>query len=54
MVAVNHLPEISGAQLITLGVGDVELGGYAWWDYCTAPAILLLHGWGEALSATLR
>lgn len=50
MAAVNHLPEISGALPIRLGVGDVELGGYAWWDDSTAPAILLLHGWGEDAS----
>lgn len=50
MVAVNHLPAISGAQLITLGVGDVELGGYTWWGDSIAPAILLLHGWGEGAS----
>lgn len=50
MVAVNHLPEMDGALPVTLGLGDVELGGYTWWDDSIAPAILLLHGWGEDAS----
>ncbi len=50
MVALNHLPDIGGALPVTLDVGDVELGGYTWWDDSIAPAILLLHGWGEDAS----
>lgn len=50
MVAVNQLPEIDGAVPVTLDLGDVELGGYAWWDDRLAPAILLVHGWGEDAS----
>lgn len=50
MAAVNHLPDIGGALPVTLDAGDVELGGYTWWDDSVAPAILLLHGWGEDAS----
>ena len=50
MVAMNHLSDIDGALPVRLGLGDVELGGYAWWDDSIAPAILLLHGWGEDAS----
>lgn len=47
---MNHLPELGGTLPLTLDLDDVELGGYAWWDDSMAPAILLLHGWGEDAS----
>ncbi|PZP13015.1 MAG: alpha/beta hydrolase, partial [Brachybacterium faecium] len=47
---VIRLPDISGAQPLSLALGDVMLGGYAWWGGNLAPAILLLHGWGEDAS----
>lgn len=47
---MNRLPEIAGTPPITLDVGDIELGGYAWWVDHVAPAVLLLHGWGEDAS----
>lgn len=46
----THLPEIAAAKPVTLGFGDVELGGYAWWGDHSAPAVLILHGWGEDAS----
>lgn len=50
MPVVNRLPDIAEAQPVLIASGDVELGGYAWWDDGNAPAILLLHGWGEDAS----
>lgn len=50
MVEVNRLPDIGGSVPVTLSVGDVELGGYTWWNDSIAPAVLLLHGWGEDAS----
>lgn len=50
MAVVNRRPDIRGARPVSLACGDVELGGYAWWDEGIAPAILLLHGWGEDAS----
>ena len=46
----HRLPDIRGARPLSLALGEVELGGYAWWDEGVAPAILLLHGWGEDAS----
>lgn len=51
MAVVTRLPDISGARPVYLALGDVELGGYAWWGDGVAPAILLLHGWGEDASS---
>ncbi|WP_394214374.1 alpha/beta hydrolase family protein [Brachybacterium vulturis] len=50
MTAVNRLPIIDGARPMSLAMGDVELGGYTWWSDCGAPAVLLVHGWGEDAS----
>lgn len=50
MIGANQLPEIYGALPFTLDTGDVELGGYTWWEDGVAPAVLLLHGWGEDAS----
>lgn len=50
MVGASRLPEIAGALPVTVDVGDVELGGYTWWNDRVAPAVLLLHGWGEDAS----
>lgn len=50
MSPVNRLPDMDGALPITLDLDEVELGGYAWWEGSLAPAILLLHGWGEDAS----
>lgn len=47
---MNGQPDIGGAQPVLIASGDVELGGYAWWDDGNAPAIVLLHGWGEDAS----
>lgn len=50
MAVLNRLPDIGGSQPVSLTFGDVELGGYAFWDEADAPAVLLLHGWGEDAS----
>lgn len=50
MDVVTRLPDISGARPVSLALGEVELGGYAWWGDDVAPTILLLHGWGEDAS----
>ncbi|WP_300342524.1 alpha/beta fold hydrolase [Nesterenkonia sp.] len=47
---MNRLPAIEGAEPLLLDVADVQLGGYAWWSQRSAPAVLLLHGWGEDAS----
>ena len=44
------LPRLPGAVPVLLEFEDVQLGGYAWWCDRQAPAILLLHGWGEDAS----
>ena len=44
------LPRLPGAVPVLLEFEDVQLGGYAWWRDRQAPAILLLHGWGEDAS----
>lgn len=50
MTGTSELPAISGAEFVTLDFDDVTLGGYAWWTDDRAPAVLLLHGWGEDAS----
>ena len=44
------LPRLPGAVPVLLEFEDVQLGGYSWWRDRQAPAILLLHGWGEDAS----
>lgn len=44
------LPALPDATLVSLVFDDVQLGGYAWWGTRAAPAVLLLHGWGEDAS----
>lgn len=44
------LPPLPGAARLTLPLGDVTLGGYLWEQPRPAPAVLLLHGWGQDAS----
>ena len=44
------LPRLPAAVPVLLEFEDVQLGGYSWWRDRQAPAILLLHGWGEDAS----
>lgn len=44
------LPVLEGADLLSLTFPGVTLGGYAWWQSHVAPALLLLHGWGQDAS----
>lgn len=57
------LPPLPGTERLRLrlpglapagpGLGEMALGGYAWWagGAGTAPAALLLHGWGQDAAA---
>lgn len=45
------LPDLPDAERFCLEFEDVQLGGLAWWQQAEAPAVLLLHGWGEDASA---
>ncbi|PLA46854.1 alpha/beta hydrolase family protein [Micrococcus luteus] len=47
---ITVLPRLPGAVPVLLEFEDVQLGGYSWWRDRQAPAILLLHGWGEDAS----
>ncbi|MCV7751292.1 alpha/beta fold hydrolase [Micrococcus luteus] len=49
-IGATLLPRLPGAVPVLLEFEDVQLGGYAWWRDRQAPAILLLHGWGEDAS----
>ncbi|EYB68443.1 hypothetical protein DEIPH_ctg023orf0032 [Deinococcus phoenicis] len=44
------LPPLPGAAALTLPLEDVTLGGYFWAQPQSAPAVLLLHGWGQDAS----
>ncbi|GAA5512759.1 hypothetical protein Dcar01_01481 [Deinococcus carri] len=44
------LPPLPDAARLTLPLGDVTLGGYYWMQSRPAPAVLLLHGWGQDAS----
>ncbi|WP_180536261.1 alpha/beta hydrolase family protein [Micrococcus luteus] len=46
----QELPDLPDAAPVRLEFDDVRLGGYAWWGGQEAPAVLLLHGWGEDAS----
>lgn len=48
--AAGGLPDLPDAERFLLEFEDVRLGGYAWWCEGEAPAVLLLHGWGEDAS----
>ncbi|MDL2344063.1 CocE/NonD family hydrolase [Deinococcus sp. MIMF12] len=45
-----ELPDLPDAAQLTVPCGDVTLGGYLWRQPDPAPAVLLLHGWGQDAS----
>lgn len=49
-MTAETLPAIGDAASLSFDYDDVSLGGYAWWGSASAPAFLLLHGWGEDAS----
>lgn len=46
-----ELPDLPDAARVSVDAGDVTLGGYAWWQPGGAPAVLLMHGWGQDASS---
>lgn len=46
----DALPVLDDAEPFAVQVDDVRLGGYAWWQPSPAPAIVLIHGWGQDAS----
>ncbi|WP_051298827.1 alpha/beta hydrolase family protein [Arthrobacter castelli] len=49
-MTAETLPPIEDAEAFKLEYDDVSLAGYAWWAEQQAPALLMLHGWGEDAS----
>lgn len=44
------LPVLDDASPLRVSAGDATLGGYAWWQPTTAPAIVFAHGLGQDAS----
>lgn len=51
-MTAEPLPILDDAVALSFDYDDVRLAGYAWWaaGVASAPAVLLLHGWGEDAS----
>lgn len=46
----DALPQIADAEVFRADTTDAALGGYAWWQTGSAPAVVLMHGWGQDAS----